>query len=173
MLHKRNIVILIALALLVIGGFFLWRKYSIPKDAQKLTLTQAARMGEFTQQKLLVQISRPKGTADNVKGRYERGDIVLVADADKEFSATEKSIFLIIKMDLTPKQKEILTLSMVKDTGEKDEDNRPVEETLKRRKFYVDLKAVGIADEDEGGKEITDKSFEWSILKQKEIHHVK
>jgi len=76
-------------------------------------------------------------------------------------------------MDLTPKQKEILTLSMVKDTGEKDEDNRPVEETLKRRKFYVDLKAVGIADEDEGGKEITDKSFEWSILKQKEIHPVK
>ena len=167
----KKVLIITAIAVIVIGGgFLLWKKSSQPIDNNKLTLKQAAKMGEVTTQKLLVQIERPKGSPENLKGRYERGDIVLVASADKQFSEAEKTGFLILKMDLTPKQAEILTLSLTKgnaQTVQKDKTKQAMPESLKRRKFYVDLSAVGIADNDEQGREIGKQIYKWDILREK------
>ena len=121
---KKIIIISLIVVLLIGGGFFLWREISKPIDNQKLTLKQASRMGEIATHKLLVQIERPKGSPEILKGRYERGDIVLVASEDNKFSESEKTGFLILKMELTPKQVEILTLSLVKESGKKDERGR-------------------------------------------------
>jgi len=146
-----------------------WRWYKQPIDNNKLTLKQAYKMGEMNTYKILVQIKNPKGGSENPEGRYERGDVILVAPADKQFSDTEKDIFLVIRMDLTPKQAEILTLALSKDTDQKGEDGRLERESLKRRKFYADLSAIGIADDDEQGREIEDKIFKWDILREKDI----
>lgn len=136
-------------------------------DLQKLTLEKAAREGEKTTLQLLIQIEKPKGNSDDASGRHERGDVVLTAPADKEFSIAEKEGFLILKMDLTPKQVEILTLPMEEKINKKDPEGNPIRETLKRRKFAVDLGKIGISEDDEKGRVLEDKIYTWDILYQK------
>jgi len=165
-MNKKKIIAVIAI-IIIAGGFLWWQKNSKPINNQKLTLKQASEMGEVVTHKLLVQIERPKGSPENLQGRYERGDVVLVAPADKQFSDAEKTGFLILKMDLTPKQAEILTLSLQKDTGQKDLEKGPTQETLKRRKFYVDLEKINITNDDEKGREVGDQIFKWDILREK------
>jgi len=162
-MDKKKIII-IFLAIFLIGGGFIFYKKNHPTavDNQKMTLKQASKIGEMTTHQLLVQIKKTGSS-------YERGDIILTKPADWEFSDTEKSIFLIVKMDLTPKQGELLALSLIREIGKKDETGQPVEESLKRRKFYVDLEKSGISQDDEKGGVVEDKIFQWDILKEKEL----
>lgn len=165
--YKISLLVL-GLIVIFVGGYFLAKKFRSPKgpenDPQKITLTQAAQVGEEATLKLLVQIEQPKGRPENMSGRYERGDIVLTAPADKEFSDAEKTGFLIIKMDLTEKQAELLSLSLKEATGGKDPAGNPETKDVKRRKFALDLAKIGIAPDDFKGKEITDKIFTWDAL---------
>jgi hypothetical protein len=166
---KTKIIGAIILILILAGGVFYFlknKRASGPKD-EKITLEQAAQIGEKTTHKLLVQIEEPKGRPEDLKGRYERGDIVLIAPGDKEFSEAEVSGFLIIKMDLTEKQAEMLVRSKETETGEKDESGQPMTEQLKRRKYSVDLGKAGIAPDDFAGREISGRIFKWDIVSEK------
>jgi hypothetical protein len=131
------------------------------------TLEEAAKMGEMTTHKLLVQIETPRGREEDLKGRYQRGDVVLTKPADFQFSEAEKTGFLILHMDLTEKQAMILVQSKKIDTGKNDQDGRPKTDTATRRRFAVDLGKIGIPDTDEKGREITDKVYKWDILIEK------
>lgn len=153
-----------AAAFLMVAIFFSWAfwyfalRQDMPEDPYKLTMDEAGKVGETKTAKLLVQV------APSREGRFERGDIVLVAAEDKEFSLAEKEGFLIINVFLTEKQQQLLLLSM---RGEKeDESGRPVD--IKRRKFTVDLEKIGIAPDDIKGKIISDKVFEDEVLIEKE-----
>ena len=128
-----------------------------PKDPRELTLEDAAKEGERQEMKLLVQM------ASGGEGRFERGDIVLAAPAEKEFSLAEKEGFLILKVSLTPKQAELLTLSL--QGGEKGGNG--MKKDIARRKFRVDLERAGIPAEQEAGREITEKTFSDDILEEK------
>jgi hypothetical protein len=151
------------------GGFWGWKKYQRQKalNPDDVTLEEAAKMGEIITHKLMVQIEVPKGKEEDLRGRYQRGDIVLIKPGDFEFSEAEKTGFLILKMDITEKQAEVLVRSLEKDTGEDDPDGRPRTETLARRKFSVDLKRIGLADDDQKGREM-DQIFKWDVVRGKE-----
>ena len=161
---KKNIIIIGASILVVAFGFFLFsdKKTADPYD-DGMTLKKASKIGEKATHKLLVQIEKSRG-----EGRYERGDVVLTASSTKQFSPAEKSGFLIIKMDLTPKQAEILTRSLDKVSEELDPEGMPIRETLKRRKYAVDLEEIGIAEDDFKGRE-ANEIYKWGVLYEKEI----
>lgn len=156
-------IIFIAVVIILAGSIWFYEKNKKPAGDpdEKLTLAEAAEMGETVAYKLMIQIETPKGNPEDLKGRYEKGDIVLILPASHEFSTAEKEGFLIIKVDLTEKQTQLLTRSLNEIKKEKDEAGMPLRETLKRRKFYVDLAKIGIAGNDQKGHEITDKSFKW------------
>ena len=150
---KNKIIIIGAVILVLIVGVMVIRGGRGPVDPYDdgMTLKKAAKIGEKVTHKLLVQIQASRG-----EGRYERGDIVLTASSTKQFSPAEKSGFLIIKMDLTPKQAEILTRSLDKVSEELDPEGMPIRETIKRRKYAVDLEEIGIASDDYKGREINE-----------------
>ena len=158
---QKKILAVVALSgmVLVFGSaWYFFSRQEASKDPRELTLEDAAKEGEREEMKLLVQI------ASGGEGRFERGDIVLAAPAEKEFSLAEKEGFLILDVSLTPKQAEILTLSLQGE--ERDESGR--KEDLKRRKFRVDLEKVGISAEQRTGREITEKTFGDDILEEKD-----
>lgn len=152
------------------GGVIGYKKYQRHRAiyGDDVSLSRAAKIGEATTQKLMVQIENPKGNPEDVKGRYQRGDIVLIKPGNFEFSEAEKTGFLILHMDLTEKQAEILVKSKQADTGKDDPGGRPQLENLARRRYAVDLGKVGISGNDQGGREITDKIYTWDILFEKE-----
>lgn len=165
----------IILILVAGGALLIYTRYIHPDTGNPndyLTLKEAAGMGEVANYKLMVQIENPKGNPEDETGRYQRGDIVLILPASHEFSPAEKSGFLIIQMDLTQKQTELLTMSLDEIKRERDENGQPKRETLKRRKFTVDLAKLGIGPEVQNGREIEDKTFKWEeVIKEKTNNH--
>ena len=167
----RGVIVIIIIAGIIFGAIKFFKKNSTGDPYDNLTLSEAAKMGEVKTYKLMIQIETPKGSPEDTEGRYERGDIVLILPADHGFSPAEKEGFLIIKMDLTQKQTELLTKSLEEIKKEKNkETGEPEREMLKRRKYTVDLTKIGIAENDEKGKEITDKTFKWKeVVSEKEL----
>ena len=170
----RGVIVIIIIAGIIFGAIKFFKNNSTGDPYDNLTLSEAAKMGETQTYKLMIQIETPKGLPEDTEGRYERGDIVLILPADHGFSPAEKEGFLIIKMDLTQKQTELLTRSLeeIKNPptgGKNKETGEPERETLKRRKYTVDLTKIGIAPDDQKGREITDKTFEWEdVVAEKE-----
>jgi hypothetical protein len=163
-----SLVLLAVLAGAIGGGFFWYKKERHFENPEaKMTLEEAAKIGEVTTHKLLVQIEIPKGNPEDLKGRYERGDIVQVSPGDKEFSEAEKTGFLILKMDLTDKQGELLMRALEIEDEQKDPDGRPMMKTLKRRKYAIDLQKIGIGDDVQRGRVVED-IYKWDIVKEKE-----
>lgn len=165
--HKKIILVILSAAILIVGSVLIWQKNKTPKEP---TLQEASKMGELATHKLLVQIENPKGKAEDLAERYERGDIVLIFPSEHQFSLAEKEGFLILQMDLTPAQAEILVKALeeektfwqeITSRGEKTPKN------LKRRRFAVDLSKIGVGPDDQKGKEIGDKIFEWDIIIEK------
>ncbi|NTW27220.1 MAG: hypothetical protein HGA36_02780 [Candidatus Moranbacteria bacterium] len=149
---------------LIFGVYNLVKKYNQVPTIERMTIKEAAKEGEKKTVQLLIQIADIK----NVEGVLERGDVLLTADENKEFSVAEQEGFLIIKMRLTQSQQELLELSLKEQQGifaKQDDRQQPKE--IKRRKFAVDLAKIGIGPEQKMGKVITDKVFEDDALIEK------
>lgn len=169
---KRFILFAAGVIILLIAAFFIFQRSGKNNSSPSAAVNQAGKTGEKATHQLLAQIERPKGNPEDMAGRYERGDIVMVAPAEKEWSDAEKTGFLILKMDLTPAQAELLTSPLAEPNPEgadKIEGDRPEtgQKTLKRRRFAVDLIKIGIAEEDEKGRVLEDKIFGAEIIVEK------
>ncbi len=162
---KNKIIIVTAVILVLIFGVMAIRgdRGSVDPYDDGITLKKASKIGEKVTHKLLIQIEDSSN-----EDRYERGDIVLTASSSKQFSPAEKSGFLIIKMDLTPKQAEMLTRSLDRVGEELDPEGMPIRETIKRRKYAVDLEEIGIAPNDFKGREVNE-IYKWGVLYEKGI----
>lgn len=163
--------VIVAVILGAIGYFVFWR---VDPNDPDLSLWQASRVGEKTTHQLMVQIENKNCPKEIASGCYERGDIVLIKPADFQFSDGEKESFLILKMDITDKQAEVLVKSLEqkakeqpKDLPEGMKDAGPQMEQLKMRKYVVNLKEIGIGDDVTSGK-VVDKVFGWKVVDEKE-----
>lgn len=93
---------------------------------------------------------------------------------DHQFSTAEKEGMLIVKMDLTPAQTEVLTRAKEEEKtfwGEmKGRNEKEAPKQLKKRKYAVDLSKIGISEGDEKGREIEDRIFKWDIVLEKKTN---
>ena len=154
-------IVLILAAIAFSVGFFFFKKADPREQLQNMTMSQAAKIGEKKTMKLLVQINNPSGEETS-----QRGDVILSAPEDRQFSIAEEQGFLIIKVALTDKQAELLALP--KEKKKKDaKEGEPEYEQVLQRKFYVDLEKLGVGKEETRGKVIEDKVFDGDILKEK------
>lgn len=148
------------------GGYKLFKKYYHPE----LTLSGAAKIGEQKTMQVLVQIFEPKGNPEAIKGSYKRGDIIQLADENKKWSTAEQEGFLIIKIKITQAQADLLTQSLEKSTGKKQEDGQVEKEQLQLRRFSVDLGKIGVSPDEQKGR-MVDKIFEWEdVIKEKQMN---
>jgi hypothetical protein len=163
-------IIAIIVLVFIVASYYFWQQKNNTGDSlDRMTLSQAAAQGKMVEMKLLVQIETPQGRADDANSRLERGDVVLAKPADWQFSDTEKSIFLIIKVKINETLANLIVQPLNKELrSEAPESDEPAaKEQLKRRKFAVDLAKIGIGKDDEKGREIMDKTYNWDILIQK------
>lgn len=166
---SRWILIILIVAGVGFGGYKIFFGPLDPNDPN-LSLSDAAKIGEVTTHKLMVQIENRQCPTEIASGCYERGDIVLIKNGDFEFSDAEKTGFLILKMDLTDKQAEVLVRSLEQKAKnqpkEKSPDGRVQMEQLKMRRYGVDLKKISIEDSVTSGK-VVDAVYKWDIVKEK------
>jgi hypothetical protein len=173
-MQKKNIFSLIIIFTVLIFGFWYGRGHrDFPQakqaespaeqkdiDPQELSWEQSAEIGETKTLQLLVQIA--KSTGD--ENQSERGNVVLTAPEDKQFSTAEKEGFLIIKVKMTEMQAQLLTIALEEKTAEKDAEGNPVVEQVKPRKFRVDLASIGIGENETTGRVVADKVFDANIF---------
>lgn len=166
----RRMLVILVVAVLAYVGWRVWYYYHPNPNDPNLSLTQAAQIGQVTTHKLLVQIENKNCPPSIANGCFERGDIVLIKPADFQFSDAEKEGFLILHMDITDKQAEVLIESLQQKAQNqpksKTPNGQPVMDTLKIRKYAVDLKKIGIADNDQSGREV-DTVYKWDVVKEK------
>jgi hypothetical protein len=165
--RRKWAVIIIIILILTGGGYKIWKYYRPDPNDPNISLAQAAKIGEVTTHKLLVEIENPKCPPAIANGCYERGDIVLIKPGDFEFSDAEKEGFLILRMDLTEKQSELLVRSLDKGGGGKGPDGQPNTQQLKMRRCGVDLSKIGIGNDDQKGREVEGRVYKWDIISEK------
>jgi len=165
---RLAIIILILAAI----GFSGWRYYqhkTDPNDSD-MTLKEAAKIGEVATHKLMVQIEPSKCPPELMNGCYERGDIVVILSGGRDFSDGEKAGFLILNMDLTPKQAELLMRPSEKESKEKPKDMPkdapPMMEQVKIRRYAVDLARIGIGSDIKTGQ-VVDSIYKADIIREK------
>lgn len=168
---RRKIAGVVILVGLVIGGGYKTWRYIHPRETdQNLSLWQAARVGQATTHFLMVQIENKNCPPEIASGCYERGDIVLIKPSDFQFSDGEKESFLILKMDITDAQADVLVRSLEQKSKvqpkEKTPDGRPTMDQLKIRRYAVDLAKIGISSNDTKGR-VADTVYKWDIVKKK------
>ncbi len=164
---KRFILFISGIVILLTGAVFIFQRSGKNDSSPSAAVNQAGKVGEKATHQLLVQIERPKGNPEDMSGRYERGDIVLIAPGEKEWSDAEKSGFLILKMDLTPEQAELLTQPLSEEVQPSGNEKEAQQKTLKRRRFAVDFQKIGIVKEYEKVRMVEDKIFGADILFEK------
>ncbi len=179
---KKTFLFLLVIGVIFSGAFWVYLHYFSSYFSQENSLAQAGKIGKVSPYKLMIKINGKKqSSSDN----YQRGDIILIQSADHQFSTAEKNGFLIIKVELTSKQAELLTQALVEkakeektknkenkeNKDEKDQEKefqKHQEKIIQLRKYYVDLKKIGIGSNVQRGREIDDKTFRWEdIIKVK------
>ena len=146
----------IIVVLIIFFGYRIANNYFFDPNSHNLNLSQAARVGKVSTHRLLVEL-----VGSTAPGQYERGDIILIASANSQFTAEERSKFLIINMNLTDKQAEVLLQSLKKSTSDPAETI-----SLKRRKYAVNLGKAGIKNNDRQGR-VIEKTYQWNIIYEK------
>ncbi|MFA6048105.1 MAG: hypothetical protein WCV59_00130 [Parcubacteria group bacterium] len=158
--------ILVVLIIAAIGcGGFRWYKNKTDPNNPDMSLSDAAKIGTVTTHKLMVEIESSKCPPEKASGCYERGDIVVILPGERDFSDSEKAGFLILKMDLTDKQAELL-LHPVEKISQGIKNISPMPEQIKIRRYAVDLKKIGIGDDVQAGK-VMDQIYKWDIVQEK------
>ena len=166
--NKKKFTIFVAMMLLVIaaiifGTYKIFKWYKQTPPIERLSIKDASKDGEKKTVQLLIQIASP-----NAAGALERGDVVLSAPEDKQFSLAEKEGFLIIKMRLTQSEQDLLSLALNEKPGVfASEQEQQSPKTIKNRKFAVDLEKIGISSEEKTGRIIENRVFEDDVLVQK------
>ena len=161
------IFLLISIGIVFWGGYELYQTY-----LQKTEFTRAGKQGEVKTYQLLIQIQKRNGTPEILAQGFQRGDIVLFTDENKQFSTAEQEGFLIIKMHLTQSQADLLTSSIAEvkqqKNPQKPEENPKQQGQKPLRRYFVDLEKIGITSEQNKGQVIADKIFEWAgVVKEK------
>jgi hypothetical protein len=154
-------------AIIIFGVVFAVNKYRAahPKSLHEMSFSEAGKIGEKKVMQVVIKINK---ITSNSKNEPVRGDVIMVAPEDKQWSDAEQEGFLIIKVNLTPDQAALL-VQPKEDLTKKTEENSKTEKFLMQqpaiiqaRRYTIDLEKIGIGSDEERGKIISDKVFDGS-----------
>jgi hypothetical protein len=172
-------------AIIILGCFLVFgftAKYVyikfIPSDMNKVSMDQAKYLGDKSVYQVAVIVSPPPpGSKPDDPGLLRRGDVLEVRPLDREFSDGEKNSYLIIKMELTPAEAEVLVRSKTKEAERPMATGNKATGTLlqtgkKRiitdlRQYGINLGKIGIKDDEYKGRVIEDRVFGDEVIRDR------
>lgn len=146
---------------IIFGSYKSYKYLTREKTPYEMTFEEAGKTGEKKTYQVVIKISN---IASDSKNEPVRGDVIMTAPEDKQWSTAEKEGFLIIKVRLTLDQAMLLTqpkeVREVKNENDLKNEKNPPKPVDSSRKFAIDLAKIGIGHDEVRGKVIADKIFE-------------
>ena len=179
-MNKKNIIKVVLLILIIVISYFAFTKIfkKEPKQIYEVAI--------------VVRSQNNKDPIEDKKTSLKKGDVLVVQKEKHNWSKTEKISYLILKMNLTEKQKTKLTKAKEKEikfkdlskeeqdmiNREKEEakkqdreyESEPRRETLITREYYVDLDKHFIDFRPNDllkGQPYFDEIFDWKVVVRK------
>jgi uncharacterized protein YxeA len=148
------LLILVGVFTLIAGGFFGWKKYKESKNNH---------LGKEVQETVYEAMIQTKGqdkyeSEENKKTFFENGDVVVIFPEGHSWSSGEKGE-AIIKLKLKKEDADKLMESETKETPSRDGEKTPERETMRLRKYRIDL--------DEIDFQKPDKIYDKGVIEEK------
>lgn len=181
MKKNKKILVITALLIVFLGGLF----FLIAKVKKNDS-------GKIYKVAVMTKDQGDQNNEEDLKSDFMAGDVVLVLDEGKDFSATEKISYLILKMKLTDDQKAKLVESETKKLSEKEakekgilnedmakdqemtkeEKKQLLEETVVLRKYKIDIEKLEKKynfkiDDLKKGQPLENEVFDWGVVQEK------
>lgn len=170
--------VLLLIGAVAYGAFFLWQKKTGEKDGGEPKVFDVA---------VIAKDQNSGNSEEDQKSSLKAGDVALAREAGRDWSDTEKRIYLILKMKLTEaqaarltepetiklteteaKEKGIFDDEMMKDIS-KEEKEEMLKQTVRARKYRIKVEELGMDLEEAVRIEpFLDKEFGWEIVEEKD-----
>jgi hypothetical protein len=175
---------LVLVAVIAVASIFLLRKDD----------NRGMERGEPAEYEVAVQVRDQLSSdpAEDARTSLKAGDVVVIQPAGHSWSMTERVSYLILKIKLDNIQKSDLVSPEERELSKKEikarrpekwdempkedrkrfeeeEKMRPQTETVRPRKYRIDLEKIGFTDPNSllNGQPFADKTFDWDVVEKK------
>ncbi len=183
-LFSKKVLTLLVIALVVIaaGVTLIMKKGGFGKDQPKQDYEIAVQ----------VRDQHNSDPVEDMRTSMKAGDVLVVQKAGHSWSNTEQVSYLILKMNLNDEEKAKLVEQEERKLSRKEikarrpanyddlpkeekkryeemEEGRPQTETVRPRKYRIDLEKLGFSDPNVllSGQPLLGKTYDWSIVEEK------
>lgn len=157
----KNLVILLVFAIIIIGGIFAWKKFNSPKEDTRSVFEALVQVADQT-------VSNPD---EDKRSSLKRGDVIAVFPEGHPWSDTEKSSYLIVKIKTTQesanKLLEPVTKEIKREKKEGEQDMGPEVETVRPRRYYLDIDVPTVNELMTKGQPYKDKVFGEGVIEER------
>ncbi|HRZ95809.1 MAG TPA: hypothetical protein P5262_04585 [Candidatus Moranbacteria bacterium] len=161
----KPLIILLAVVAIIIGGIFGWKKYKNYKAGKEDTRSVYEALVQVVDQ----QASNPE---EDKKASLKRGDVIAILPEGHTWTDTERTSYLIVKIKITPEEAEKLMEPVTKEVDPKaslsdGKDIEPEIETVRPRKYYLDVDVPTVNELMTKGQPYPEKVFGEGVIEER------
>jgi hypothetical protein len=161
---KKKIIIAVAVIAVIVGGIFGWKKYKNYKAGKEETASVYEAL-------VMVADQTASNPDEDKKSSLKRGDVIAIFPEGHTWSDTERTSYLIVKVKTTQenanKLLEPVTKEVKREKKEGEQDMGPEMETVRPRKYYLDVSVPSVNDLMLKGQPYKDKVFGEGVIEER------
>lgn len=155
---KKIIIIAVILAAVLAGAIFAWKKFKKPKEDTR-------SIYEALVQVVDQQASTPE---EDKRSSLKHGDVIAILPEGHPWTDTERLSYLIVKIKLTAEDAAKLMEPVTQEVKNKDNaEGGPEVETVRPRKYYLDIKVPTVNELMTKGQPYPDKVFGEGVIEER------
>jgi len=156
-MNKKRLIILAIIAIVLIGSYFLYRKLQSPKEDTSSVY-----------EALVQVVDQKSGNAEEDKrASLKKGDVIAYFPEGHPWTETEKTGYLIVKIKLAAEDAAKLTEAVTVETQHAASEGGPQVETIRARKYTLDVDVPTVNDIMEKGQPYKDKVFGKGVIEER------
>lgn len=153
------------IAIALIAGLCFYFFNNNEQDKNKKANEEANRIGVWEVMVVIRDQNLSDDPVEDAKIALKRGDVISVRPEGHIWAETEYYSYLLLKINAKKSAADALLLPLEKETGEKDKEGNKIKETIRARKFAIDLEKIGFA----GDQVINGQPFEGEVFGEEVI----
>jgi hypothetical protein len=171
---KKKIVIVLILAVVIIGAFFAWKKYKNYKAGKEETMSVYEAL-------VMVADQTASNPEEDARSSLKRGDVIAIFPEGHPWSDTERASYLIVKIKTTQENAQKLLEPVTKTVETRHAASNPDDkaapadakamagevETVRPRKYHLDIDVPTVNDLMTKGQPYKDKIFGEGVIEER------